>query len=195
MEATLTPQASRILDCAQALITSGGYNGFSYADVSEQVGITKASIHHHFPKKSDLVRVLVQRYRTAAGDGLAALSASTPGAPDRLEAYAAWWSACIADGSMPICICAMLAAEMPALPADVAAEVRLHFAHLAAWLEGVIVAGQASRAFGVRLDPAAEAQAFMATAHGAMLSARACGDPALFERILRAALERLAPPR
>ncbi len=28
---------------------SGGYNGFSYADIAEVVGIRKTSIHHHFP--------------------------------------------------------------------------------------------------------------------------------------------------
>ncbi len=31
-----------------------GYENFSYQDISRELGITKASIHHHFPKKSDL---------------------------------------------------------------------------------------------------------------------------------------------
>src|ERR1700712_24382 len=111
MALELTSQANRILDRAQTLIAAGGYNGFSYADVSVDVGITKASIHHHFPKKSDLVRTLLQRYRAAAVDGLAALQANVPGADRQLRAYAHWWAACIADASMPICICAMLGAE------------------------------------------------------------------------------------
>ncbi len=195
METEFSPQAARILDCAQALIAVGGYNGFSYADISAQVGITKASIHHHFPKKSDLVRVLVQRYRTAAVEGLAALTANIANPVGRLEAYAAWWSGCIGDGSMPICICAMLGAEMPALPAEVAAEVRSHFEHLARWLESVMAAGKAGEFFHLRIAPAEEAQAFMATVHGAMLSARACNQPALFESIVRSALQRLVADR
>lgn len=193
MELNLSAQAGRILDCAQALIACGGYNGFSYADISAQVGITKASIHHHFAKKSDLVVVLVQRYRSAATEGLAALAASGTPPPGCLEAYVGWWAACIGDGTMPICICAMLAAETPALPAEVAQEVRLHFTGLAAWLESVMAAGVASRALRLQADAAAEAQALMATVHGAMLSARAYNDPKLFEAIVRPSLERLIP--
>jgi TetR/AcrR family transcriptional regulator, transcriptional repressor for nem operon len=195
VDTNLTPQASRILDCAQALIATGGYNGFSYADISAQVGITKASIHHHFPKKADLVRTLVQRYREAGAEGMAALTANGTGPLDCLDAYVAWWAACIGDGTMPICICALLAAETPALPAEVAEEVRLHFAGLATWLERVMATGAASSAFQLQAAPAAEAQAFMATVHGAMLSARAYSDPKLFERIVRSALERLMAAR
>jgi TetR/AcrR family transcriptional repressor of nem operon len=187
----LTPQASRILDRAQVLIAAGGYNGFSYADVSVDVGITKASIHHHFPKKSDLVRTLLQRYRAAAQDGLAVLRAKIAGADGQLRAYAGWWAACIADGSMPICICAMLGAEIPALPEEIAAEVHAHFTFLAGWLEGVLAAGAAAGVFQLRNTPAAEAQAFMATVHGAMLSARALGDPSLFKSIVNSTLQRM----
>lgn len=191
MEMNLTPQASRILDCAQALIAVGGYNGFSYADISEQVGITKASIHHHFPKKTDLVITLLQRYRSAAGEGLAALAAQVSEPQKCLDAYLGWWAQCIADGTMPICICALLAAETPALPEEVAMEVRLHFAGLAQWLEGVMVVGVAARVFDLRSTPAQEAQAFMATVHGAMLSARTYGDAGLFQNIVGQAMERL----
>lgn len=194
METNLTPQAGRILDCAQALIAAGGYNGFSYADISAQVGITKASIHHHFPKKSDLVLTLVRRYRAAGAEGMAALAANGMGPRACLEAYIGWWAACIRDGTMPICICAMLAAETPALPADVAEEVRLHFTGLSAWLEGVLAKGASSRAFRLHGDPAAEAQALMATVHGAMISARAYGDPAIFNTVAGPLVERLAAP-
>jgi TetR/AcrR family transcriptional repressor of nem operon len=195
MDELLSTQAGRIVDCAQKLIAAGGYNGFSYADISERVGITKASIHHYFPKKSDLVKVLVQRYRRVAAEGLATLTEKVPSPAARLGAYANWWSTCIGDGSVPICICAMLAAEVPALPADVAAEVRLYFVDLAGWLEAAIAAGRTDRSLASGLDPAIEAEGFMATVHGAMLSARVSGNPQLFDGSIRAALARLGVPR
>jgi TetR/AcrR family transcriptional repressor of nem operon len=191
METNPTPQAARILDCAQALIVVGGYNGFSYADISAQVGITKASIHHHFPKKADLVRTLVQRYRTAAAEGMAALAANAAGPLACLEAYVGWWAACIGDGTMPICLCAMLAAEMPALPAEVAGEVRLHFAGLAGWLGSVLERGARQDGFRLNGPPDAEAEAFMATVHGAMISARAHGRPQVFDAVTGPLLARL----
>ena len=52
----------KILDAAQALVESIGANAMSYQHVSEAVGIRKASIHHHFPKKEDLLDALIDRY-------------------------------------------------------------------------------------------------------------------------------------
>ncbi len=69
----LSSTADDILQCARTLIIAGGYNGFSYADVAEVVGIRKASIHHHFPSKVDLVRTLVAQYREEADAGIAAI--------------------------------------------------------------------------------------------------------------------------
>lgn len=45
---------SEILDGARKLIREYGYDGFSYQDLSAMIGITKASIHYHFPSKEVL---------------------------------------------------------------------------------------------------------------------------------------------
>ncbi|SUW63723.1 Bacterial regulatory proteins, tetR family [Buttiauxella agrestis] len=45
---------NNLLDLADTLIQENGYAGFSYADLAERMGIRKASIHHHFPSKTDL---------------------------------------------------------------------------------------------------------------------------------------------
>jgi len=42
------------VDLAEALIQSRGYSAFSYQDISDRLGIRKASIHYHFPSKTDL---------------------------------------------------------------------------------------------------------------------------------------------
>ena len=92
----LSSTADDILDCAQSLILAGGYNGFSYADIAEVVGIRKASIHHHFPSKVDLVRMLVLRYREAARAGFVALEASSADPRAQLS------SLCRLLGKMPV---------------------------------------------------------------------------------------------
>ena len=115
--------SEKILDIAQSLIVAGGYNGFSYADISEAVGIRKASIHHHFPTKAELVLALVERYTRQAEAGLKFLSQHTPDPAEQLQAYVNYWQACILDDSQPFCVCAMLAGEMQMLPEPVAARV------------------------------------------------------------------------
>ncbi|MGV7210725.1 TetR/AcrR family transcriptional regulator [Oxalobacteraceae bacterium A2-2] len=186
----VTPTAEKILDCARTLIIRGGYNGFSYADIAKVVDIRNASIHHHFPAKSDLVRTLVQRYREQARDGLAAMEQHLQDPAACLRAYVDYWEACIADASAPLCVCAQLAAEIPVLPEDVAREVRAHFRTMSAWLASVLERGAGQQTLRLPAAPDVEAEIFLATVHGAMLSARAHGDASMFGAIVRPALHR-----
>jgi TetR/AcrR family transcriptional repressor of nem operon len=185
-------KADEILQSAGSLIILGGYNGFSYADISESVGIRKASIHHHFATKADLVRTVVARYREGVRAAMASLEASVPDPVARLRAYTGYWEACIRDSSAPFCICAMLAAELPVLPLDVAVEVRGHFRDLSAWLASVMEDGVRQGRFSLSRTAADEAATFMATVHGAMLSARVEGREATFALIVEPLFDRLA---
>ena len=194
MDTELSPKATEIVTCARSLLAAGGYNSFSYANISESVRISKASIHHHFPSKADLVQTVIARYREEACTGMAALERQISDPAAQLQAYTEYWAACIRDGSLPFCICAMLAAELPAIPSAVADEVRGHFSDLAAWLASVLAKGASQGAFSLQGSPEAEAMAFMATVHGAMLSARAHGDPKVFVQIVQPLLRRLTSP-
>ncbi|SON57733.1 Bacterial regulatory protein, tetR family [Hartmannibacter diazotrophicus] len=191
----LTNTSDDILRCARSLIVAGGYNGFSYADISEVVGIRKASIHHHFPSKVDLVRTLVRRYREDAEAGLAELERHTPEPADQLRAYTGFWAACIADGTRTFCVCALLASEMPVLPPDVATEVKAYFRMFSAWLTSVMEKGAEQGTLVLSGTARSEAEGFMATVHGAMLSARAYDDPAVFATITQPLIERLIAVR
>ncbi len=183
--------SEQILDVAQSLIVAGGYNGFSYADIADAIGIRKASIHHHFPTKAELVAALVDRYRHQTALGLKALQAQSPGPADQLRSYVNFWQTCIQDATLPVCVCAMLAGEMPMLPDEVATRVRAHFHDLAGWLTSVLQAGAEQHVFRLNKQPEAEAQMLMASVHGAMLSARAFNDPGLFTAIITPQVARL----
>ena len=188
----LSSTSDDILAAARPLIVAGGYNGFSYADIAEIVGIRKASIHHHFPSKVDLVRTLVLRYREDARAGFVALERTAKDPGEQLSNYIAYWEKCIVDASAPFCICALLASELPALPAAVAKEVRLHFETLSEWLASAFERGAKSGIFQLQSAPQTEAEAFMAAVHGAMLSARVHGNPKLFGMITASVRARLS---
>ena len=186
----LSSTAEEILRKTRPLILSGGYDGFSYADISQVVGIRKASIHHHFPTKADLVRTLVVRYRQEALDGLRALDEAIANPAERLRAYTRYWRDCITSGTEPYCVCALLASQMPSLPEEVAAEVRAHFRTLAQWLAGVLTEGAEQGCLRFAHAAEVEAEVFVATVHGAMMSARAHGQASVFEMITHPAVER-----
>ena len=156
--------------------------------------VSTATLYAHFPSKAELVLTVVRMHRAQARAGLAALNQQVNDPQARLNAYTGYWAQCIRDNSMPICICAMLAAELPAIPSEIAHEVRTYFEELSGWLTAVMALGAERGTFRLKDAPAVEAHAFMATVHGAMLSARAFGHPETFETITQAAIGRLAAP-
>jgi TetR/AcrR family transcriptional repressor of nem operon len=184
--------ADAILACARTLIVAGGYNGFSYADIADVVGVRKASIHHHFPSKVDLVQALVVQHRQATEDGFGKLQQAIPDSLGQLRAYAGYWQKCIADLSAPFCVCALLAGELPVLPEAVALAVRSYFRFLSGWMAATLARGVEQGTIQLTASPQVEAEVFMATVHGAMLSARAYGDTAVFGTIVSSQLARFS---
>ncbi len=160
--------------------------------MSARVNISKASIHHHFPSKADLVRTVVELYRAEAREGLALLDRQLADPLQELNAYVEYWSSCIAGGTSSFCICAMLAAEAPMIPAEIADEVRGHFEDLSGWLTVTLEKGAALGQLRLQGSPADEARAFMSSVHGAMLAARGFGDAATFAALARLAIARVS---
>jgi TetR/AcrR family transcriptional repressor of nem operon len=191
MKEPLSPKAVEIVGHARSLLESGGYNGFSYADIAARVNISKASIHHHFPSKAELVRVVVALYRAEAREGLAILDRQLADPLGELNAYVDYWSSCIRGGTSSFCICAMLAAELPLLPAEIVAEVRGHFDDLTGWLTTVLEKGAVRGQLRLQGPAADEARAFMASVHGAMLAARGFADPGTFQTLGALSIARL----
>ena len=79
---------SRILDVAERLVQVRGFNGFSYADVAAELGVTKASLHYHFPGKAELGEALMVRYAERFAEALSAIDVDIAAAPAKLDAYA-----------------------------------------------------------------------------------------------------------
>jgi TetR/AcrR family transcriptional repressor of nem operon len=183
--------AERIVNEGRRLIMIRGYNGFSYADIAAAIGIRKASIHHHFAGKNDLAVAVVDQSRAIIRAQTELLAHAEPDAVEQLRAYAGYWERCIADDSAPFCIAAMLAAELPSLPEDVAASVRAHFAELSGWLAHLLALGVRQGGVVLTGAPEDEADAFMSAIYGAMLSARAFQDPARFVSITETLLARV----
>ncbi|PIF21624.1 TetR/AcrR family transcriptional regulator [Candidatus Pantoea floridensis] len=186
-----SPKAREIILHTRQLLTSGGYNSFSYADIAELVQIQKASIHHHFPSKVELVQAVVAEYREEARMGMAALEQNLNDPLLELQAYIDYWSACISEGTSPFCICVMLSVELPKLPREISSEVSGHFSDLADWLTALLRKGEISGIFQLDEAPEIQAKSVMATVHGAMLAARALENTALFQEIVHPVINRL----
>jgi TetR/AcrR family transcriptional repressor of nem operon len=156
-----------------------GYNGFSYADVATELGITKASLHYHFATKAELGRALIERYAGRFATALEQIDAAGAGAPARLAAYARVYADVLRQGRM--CLCGMLAADYDTLPGPMREAVLAFFDANEAWLAGVFHEGRADgslRLYGSARDAA---RALVGGLEGAMLIARPYGDVGRFE--------------
>jgi len=184
-----------LINEAARLIVNSGYNGFSYADLAETIGIRKASIHHHFPSKVDLVVAVVEQRRAAIRAQVDALEHGTPDAMLQLRAYVDYWKRCIEDQSSPFCLAGVLAVELPSLPAEVAIAVQGHFNDLAQWLERLMVLGKKQGTIELEMNPRISSQFFQTTVYGAMVMARAYGEPSKFNLVIDAFMQRMRPKK
>jgi TetR/AcrR family transcriptional regulator, transcriptional repressor for nem operon len=170
--------SNRILDVAERLVQTRGFNGFSYADISAELGITKASLHYHFATKAELGRTLVRRYTESFAQALERISAALPDARARLHAYVRLYSDVLADGRM--CLCGMVAAEYRTLPAAMQEALRVFFEFNESWLTRLLELGRRDGTLVVRAAPAEAARMLVGALEGEMLVARAYGDVARF---------------
>jgi TetR/AcrR family transcriptional repressor of nem operon len=170
--------ATRILDVAERLAQTRGFNGFSYADVAVELGLTKATLHYHFASKAQLGEALIKRYASRFAAALAAIDLSDVGAPIAVEAYVELYAAVLRGDRM--CLCGMFAAEYETLPAPMQVAVREFFDANEAWLDGVLEQGRASGSLHFEGSAREEARLFIGALEGAMLIARSYGDSARF---------------
>lgn len=182
--------ADRILNIAERLTQTQGFNAFSYADIAKELGVTKASLHYHFPSKAALGRSLLARYHASFVEALAAIDRTTDAAPAKLERYVALYAAVLAKNRM--CLCGMLAAEFSTLPKPMRDGVRAFFAANEAWVAGVLDAGVAEGTLRVVGSTTSAAARFVASLEGAMILARSFGEGSRFEATTHAMLTEFA---
>jgi TetR/AcrR family transcriptional repressor of nem operon len=181
--------ASRILDVAERLVQTRGFNGFSYADVAAELGVSKAALHYHYAGKAELGEALIRRYAARFTDGLSRLDRSPTDAPAKLEAYAGIYADVLRDGRM--CLCGMLAAEYRTLPDPMREAVVRFFEDNEAWLEAVLERGKADGQLRYEGSAREVAEAIVSGLEGAMLVARPHDDVSRFEHAAARLLEGL----
>ena len=175
---TPTAAATAILDVAEELAQTRGYNGFSYADIAVKLGVTKASLHYHFPSKAELGRVLIERYRIHFGAALLAIDEQARDALEKLKRYVALYSAVLSNERM--CLCGMLAAEQATLPLPMREALRLFFTDNERWLTAVLDEGRQAGILRFKASTIERARVLLAQFEGAMLVARSYGEPLRF---------------
>ncbi|OPA92884.1 TetR family transcriptional regulator [Pseudomonas fluorescens] len=178
---------SELLKAAELLLRTKGYAAFSYADLADEVGIKKSSIHHHFPTKEGLSVAIVDSYLFRLTKSLAKINQENVDIVARLRAFSAFFSESSKNGMLPLC--GALAAELLVLPARLKALTKTFFEIHLIWLEDNLVEGQMAHTVTVGINPKDVARAILSVLEGSCYIAWALNETMIdqsgFELILK----------
>jgi TetR/AcrR family transcriptional repressor of nem operon len=187
----------RLLHTAARLIHERGYTAVSVADICDAAGLKKGSFYHFFPSKLELVLETLDRYSAQYGEILDRALDPALSAREQIgrmfgllsDALFSNFRTC---GVMRGCPLGNLALEMADRDPQIREKIEQIFGQWRTRFERVIRVG-VERGEIPRVDAGRVAEAFVATAQGAILLAKTFNDPRMFDRIVDAAYGLLEP--
>lgn len=189
--ATAFDTRTRILNLAEDLLLSRGFNAFSYQHIAKELGVKPAAIHYHYPSKEELGAAIIQRQlrRLRKWRDLPRVTELT--APEQLEALLEVYRQRAAHGPQ-VCFFGALAADFLTLPAVMQQELRTFSEELTQWLAGVLAQGRADGSLQFSGHPFSKAAQVLTTLAGALQVARVHGEQQ-FHYILKQLRTELLP--
>ncbi len=167
-----------ILDVAENLIQTQGYNAFSYKDISTLVGVKTSSIHYYFPTKADLGKAVVKKHIDALCDVLEQLiDNKNVSSKKKLERFINGIVANTFLDKQKMCLGGMLASDVLTLPDMIQNEVRIFFTRLENGIKRLLIEAVDRKEF--QLDKKTiknEALLILSLIEGALLLARLFQD-------------------
>lgn len=175
---------TKILDVAEGLVQRVGLNAMSYQHISDTVGVRKASIHHHFPKKENLVEALLARCHVSYGDNYQAIVDDVGTAPDKLRKLADVF----ADGlqRQQLCLVGTISSDLNTLSDSSRRVLEVTIQETVDIFTVVFRQGQQEDSLSVTGRAEEMAYAFFSFLLGVQISARACGGAQVFDRATEA---------
>jgi TetR/AcrR family transcriptional regulator, transcriptional repressor for nem operon len=130
----------QILYYARNFLQCRGYNGFSYKDISQKLGIKNAAIHNYYPKKEDLVAALLDESRNKLAANIAQIVDSGGSARDQLQYYFDYALKEFDEGKS-ICPPGSVILDFEELPETVKKQNLLLLDDILAWITRVLKTG------------------------------------------------------
>ena len=134
-----------ILDLAENLLLDRGYNGFSYKDISVALGIKTASIHYHYPRKTDLGVEIVERAVKRFDKWAQSIESGNPDYSIRLEAFCLTFTTFTSKDQ--VCLGGALQTDYKTLPEDLQKKSCEFVSCVFLWLDQLLKDGREAGAF------------------------------------------------
>ncbi len=122
--------AQRIITSAEAMIREGGYYGFSFRQIADELSIKSASVHYHFPTKEALGSAVAENYTERFVQQLGDFS--DQGA---IQHYLGLFTASLKNDGRA-CLCGILAGEAGKIPESLRIALQEFSQKNVTWLQG-----------------------------------------------------------
>ncbi|SKC32539.1 Bacterial regulatory proteins, tetR family [Photobacterium piscicola] len=163
----INPTAAKIADIAEKYIQCRGFNGFSFRDIQDELGIKTASIHYHYKTKQDLAIVVFERYLTRYKTALITIEQQHVTAADKLKALANIFITVRDEDKL--CLCGMYASDFYSLTNSLEIQLDRFVTFNEQWIEQVITAGINNGEFPSQLIATDAARLYFVSLEGSML--------------------------
>ena len=178
----MADRKEQILDIAADLLLARSFSAFSYQDISDRLGIRKATIHHHFPTKEALGVALVERFCSHHGETLRRLADEHPDPWSRLEGYFEMVTRTVRSKDR-ICPAGRLQSEYGVVPKGMRERIGVLYRLTVDWLATVLTEGRDNGTMDYPGPPRHQACLVHAALPGALQNALVEG-PEPFEAVL-----------
>ncbi len=181
----------QIVDMATELLQTRSFSSFSYQDLSERLGITKASIHHHFRSKKDLGKAVADRYHEQVKALLNGAKARHDDPWDQLDGYFGMVTGILRTGEK-ICAAGSVQAEVNVVPAGMASEMASLIRFMVSWIADTLSEGRKRGVMEFPGKPQDQAETVFCAMQGAMQLGRAQGQKKL-RNVIKQVKEMMKP--
>lgn len=165
----------QILEVATELVQTRGYSAFSYQDLSDRLGITKASIHYHFHSKEDLGRAMAERYSRQVKSYLSRVGEKSADPWECLQGYLQMVLD-IMKSRDRICAVGSVQSEINVVPSAMGKTMCALARHVVDWIAEVIEQGREQGVMQFPGRASDHASLIFSAAQGAMQYGRAQGE-------------------
>jgi len=163
-----------ILNLAESLLQDKGFNGFSYAHISSELGVNNAAIHYHYRSKEALGCAVVKRYRDRFQLWINNSRVRDLSPEKKLDWFFSIYADTRADKGK-VCLVGSMEAEYNSIPEALQEEVKGLHKEMLKWLETTLGEGRAAGVFHFNGEPANKAALILSSMQGALQMARALG--------------------
>ncbi len=161
----MSEKRQKLEAAARKRVQRAGLHGLSFRTLADEIGIKSSSVHYYFPEKSDLARVLIERYHEEFFTALHDIASKRWKLKRKLSAFIAIFEA--VEARNELCLCGMLALEAEQLDADNIALLGKFFTETEAWLVSLFKEHKAE--LKTTIAPSVLAMSLLSGLEGALL--------------------------